>query len=218
MTWPRRVSSCRPRAAGFLLKGMNMKTRASIGALALWPTLLLLLLPLGLQAADAAKGSDNGLAQFIQNQEEAPGPNIGKTLPANLEVKDSAGKSVELRTLLHGPAVVVKTLNGCPPCSALTDYLKTHGKEYMKTHGVQIVVLTLGSNSPDVTRGSYPDGVQVLHTPSMLMDSLIGGTTVPAVYFFDKNLTLVGTHSGLYNDREEAITATLGFPKAASAQ
>lgn len=200
------------------MKGMNMKAQASIGTLALWPALLLLLLPLGLQAADAAKGSDKGLAQFIQNQEEAPGPNIGKALPANIEVKDSAGKSVELRTLLHGPAVVVKTLDGCPPCSALTDYLKAHGKEYMKTHGVQIAVLTLGSNNPDVAGASYPDGVQVLHTPSMLMDTLIGGTTVPAVYFFDKDLTLVGTHSGLYNDREDAITAALAFPKAASAQ
>ncbi|NCT68743.1 MAG: hypothetical protein GXC76_14050 [Rhodanobacteraceae bacterium] len=194
-----------------------MISRESITLCLTWVVLWLFLLPSGLQAADAANVSDGRLEQFIQKQEHEPGPNVGKTLPADLAVLDSAGQVVELGKALRGPAVVIKAMQGCPPCATLLDYVKVHGDELAEAHGVQFAVLNLASTNADSARSVYPKGVLVLHARDLLMDSLLGGTSVPAVYFFDKNLTLVGMHTGLYDDSEAAIVAALRFPKVTPA-
>lgn len=155
--------------------------------------------------------SNAGLAQFTQRQNEAPVPNFGKPIPANLMVSNEAGQSVALASVVHGPAVVIKSADGCPPCSALLSYVQAHGEAFMREHHAQIVVLTIASAATAPASG-YPKGVVTVHTNDMMTTGILGGTTLPAMYFFDKNARLVGEHTAVYNASNEAMAAALQFP------
>lgn len=182
----------------------------------LWAGLFLLLLPFGVQAADAGPPPGSTLKQFMQQQDQSPGPNVGKPMPANLAVLDRGGHSVELSKVLHRPVVVLKVMDGCPPCGKLLGYVKAHATEYMQTSGRQIAVLTLAPTNADASQAGYPAGVQQFHSQDMLMNSMLGGTTLPTLYFFDKDLILVGVHTGLYDYDDDSMAAALHVPNTVS--
>lgn len=160
------------------------------------------------QAPSAAEAAT--IWQQIRAEEARP---VGQPLPSDLTALDNNGKTVRLRDVMHGPAIVAKVENGCPPCDELVQFLRDHGPAYAKAHDVQIVVLNTAS--PDDPGGArypkdLPPGIVTLHRTDMMLDGFLGGGYYPYLFFFDKDLTLVGRRI----DVRTPIEATFAFPKA----
>jgi hypothetical protein len=173
---------------------------------------LLFALPIHQAMAGEAVGDEDAARQFVQRQDRDPGPNVGKTIPVDITVLNQNGEGGNLQDMLRGPALVIKTVDGCPPCAALTGYVATHGASYQTEHGVQIVVLLMGSETAHSAAPEDRSDILWLHTPDFIVDGVLGGTALPAVYFFDQNLALSGVHAGLYDGSDAAMMATLSFP------
>lgn len=161
-------------------------------------------------ASAAPPVGNAGLRQFTQRQNESTGPDVGKTLPSSVTALDANNKQIAVSDALRGPAIVIKTADGCPPCSALLAYAQAHGSQYMKANHAHIVVLTIMSAHAPAS-AAYPVGVTALHTPG-IPQGMLGGTNLPAMYFFDGQAKLVGERSGVYNASDAAMAAALSFP------
>ncbi len=128
--------------------------------------------------------------------------NIGEALPANVTAFNDQGKTVRLRDVLHGPAIVVKTEAGCPPCERMIAYLRTHGPDFARRHHVQIVVwntaapphlqdLAGGDPTGEKYPRNMPPPILVLHVKDFGAKGFLGGTWFPTIFFFDKDRKLV---------------------------
>ncbi|HET6724604.1 MAG TPA: hypothetical protein VFH85_01190 [Gammaproteobacteria bacterium] len=146
----------------------------------------------------------------VKKEEEK---NIGNILPDSVTALDKHGNEVSLKSLLHGPAVVVKTIEGCEPCSWLDSYIEQHGDDYIADNGVQIVVLYTGSPAdPDASDypRNMPPQVTVLHHPGFMFNGFLGGANVPAVYFFNGKLELVRAREGVSG----SVESLLKYPRS----
>lgn len=165
-------------------------------------------------ASAAPPMSNIGLQQFTQRQNESRSPDVGKVLPASITALDASNKQIAVSDALRGPAVVIKTADGCPPCSALLGYVQAHGSQYMRANHASIVVLTIMSAQAPAG-AAYPAGITALHTPG-IPQGMLGGANLPAMYFFDGHARLLGERSGVYNASDAAMAAALSFPGRAT--
>jgi len=172
-----------------------------------------LLFCLALLSAHAfADRDDNEISRFIQSQDNNPGPGIGKTLPEDLVVLNSAGEEVVLRDVLQAPVALIKTLDGCPPCDTLVNYAKSHANAFRDEQGMRIAVLLIASETAHESASGDDSGTLWLHSPEFFLEGILGGTDLPAVYFFDQDFRLAGLRTGLFEGSNEAMAATLTFP------
>lgn len=150
------------------------------------------------------------ILQAIKAEEARP---VGQPLPGDLVALDNRGKSIRLRDVMRGPAIVVKVENGCPPCDELVQFVRDHGAAYAKAHHVQLVVLNTASpDDPDGVKypKGMPPGIVTLHRTDMMLDGFLGGGYYPYLFFFDRDLTLVGRRI----DVRTPIESTFAFPTA----
>lgn len=154
------------------------------------------------------------ILQQIRAEEARP---VGQRLPNDITALDNNGRTVRLRDVMHGPAILIKTENGCPPCETLVGFLRDHGAAYAKLHKVQLVVLNTAS--PDDPEGTkypkdLPNPILTLHRPDMMLSGFLGGGYYPYLFFFDHDLTLVGRRI----DARTPIEATFEFPASREPQ
>lgn len=144
-------------------------------------------------------------------------PNIGDALPGSLTAIDATGNTVALRDVMHGPAVLVKVVGGCPPCQDLVNYIRQHGSDYARMHHLQLVVLYAAAPPDPGVKGfptKLPPSVVVLHTTTMFSDGFLATNVVPATFFFDKNLTLVARRTHAAGPEQDMLT----LPKRSGAK
>lgn len=166
------------------------------------------LLPFNPATAQPPSSADATLNARLWHQMQLENAmNVGKVLPTGIVVQDAAGKSVDLRQVLHGPVVLLKVATDCPPCVKMLDWIRGHAAEYEKTEGATIAVLFIRSADTPQPKELPPD-VIVLHTSSYLADGFLGGLLTPAEFFFDKQFKLIDRRSGYNKD----IGQKLQFP------
>lgn len=151
------------------------------------------------QKAELLKSVKANAQREIRVEEQR---NVGKPLPASVSAFNDQDERVRLRDVLQGPAVVVKTEVGCPPCERMLAFLRAHGPDFARRHYVQIVVWNTAApprienpSGGDPTGQEYPrdmpSSITVLHVKDYGTHGFLGGTWFPTIFFFDGNKKLV---------------------------
>ena len=183
--------------------------------LALWVAIALALAIPVFQGAAAQSAAES--ADFVRRQDRESGESLGRLLPGDLGVSNQGGKIGNLAGYLRGPVLIIKTVEGCPPCDALIDFVKSNIGKSPIADDAQIAVLLMGSESVHSKAQADTDKLIWLNTPEFLVDDgVLGGATLPAVYFFDRDLRLDGIHAGLAGGSDAAMAAALDFSRGLS--
>lgn len=150
--------------------------------------------------------------QIMQQLKADEQRNVGKPLPNGVTALNNAGETVRLVDLMRGPAILIKTMYGCPPCKHLEEFLRKHGPEFAGNHHVQLIVLNVASGD-DLTGTKYPrhmpSSIVVLHHSNVGHKGFLGDNGRPSAFLFDKNLKLVARRIGI--DQGKPAESILNF-------
>lgn len=139
-------------------------------------------------------------ATFIRLMRAENALNVGKTLPAGIQVVNAEGNTVDLRAALHGPVVVLRIDPACTPCEQLLDYVRANAVEYMRSQHTSIAVLRTKDSGHAAL--SLPQMVTELHTKDGLDGGFLAGKIAPTAYFFDGELRLLARRGGMTTAEE----------------
>lgn len=134
-------------------------------------------------------------------------------LTAENTALDASGERVALSEVMRGPAVLVKTVDGCPPCEYLVDWALNNAAAYTKESGVQLVVLKIYADEPLKDPRLAQSGTVALYTPEVMLPAPLNSKNLPVVLFFDSDLALTGEHAGLRDFTPEAAAAAFTPPR-----
>lgn len=143
------------------------------------------------------------MTQRIRTERQA---HVGELLPAHLLVAHGSKSEVSLRSLLHGPVIVIKITPDCPPCVQLLDAVRDSTGGPARAPKPELAVLYVGE-SERLPKGLPAEVLLVSMDWHAAQDGFFAGTITPTTFYFDADLRLVARRPGL-----STVAESLRFP------
>lgn len=154
-------------------------------------------------SAQHTRQVDPATAELFHHEMSA---NVGKILPEGIHVSDKAGHPIDIRKILHGPAILFKIKSGCKPCGEILEMLRDQAS-LANFNKASIAVLLVGYDGKEHL--DLPEQVIELYSSDIMRThGFLAGRITPTTFYFSSNLELIARKVGV----PFSAKALLDFP------